>query len=68
MDKRQRSSRLRLSSTPLATAMRALTRLPQPWHAITRPLSYGWENIPRRGRRFARLLGNERATDGGRHG
>ncbi|HVO27405.1 MAG TPA: lysophospholipid acyltransferase family protein [Candidatus Margulisiibacteriota bacterium] len=36
--------------------MRALTALLQPWHAITSPLSYGLDNIPRRGPRL--FVGN----------
>jgi 1-acyl-sn-glycerol-3-phosphate acyltransferase len=38
-----------VAGRPTAKDMRELTRLLQPWHLITSPLSYGLDNVPRRG-------------------
>ena len=43
--------------------MRALTRLLRPWHLITSPVSYGLDNIPRRGPRPFAAVGAEEAWD-----
>ena len=56
MQQRQVAKRPRLPPAPSAAAMRAMTRLLQPWHAITSPVSYGLDNIPRRGPRL--FVGN----------
>lgn len=52
---RQRPA-VRVPGRPVARDLRALTRLLQPWHLITSPLSYGLDNIPRRGPRL--FVGN----------
>src|SRR5512143_1308953 len=56
MQKQQVAKRPRLPPGPSPAAMRTLTRLLQPWHAITSPVSYGLANIPRRGPRL--FVGN----------
>jgi len=46
----------RVPGHPTAKDMRELTRLLQPWHLMTSPLSYGLDNIPPRGPRL--FVGN----------
>jgi len=56
MERRARAKRPALHRAPSGADMRTLSRLLQPWHVVTSPVSYGLDNIPRRGRRL--FVGN----------
>lgn len=45
----RKKATVRIPGHPTAKDMRELTRLLQPWYLITSPVSYGLDNLPRRG-------------------